>query len=34
MEQFIRLKLKIEVSMLYKGQDEDILIKLTLNKRE
>lgn len=28
MEQFIRVKLKIEVSMLCKGQDEDILIKL------
>lgn len=34
MEQFIKLKLKIEVSMLYKGQDEDISVKLTLNKRE
>lgn len=34
MEQFIRVKLKIEVSMLYKGQDEDILIKLTVSKRE
>lgn len=34
MEQFIRLQLKIEVSMLYKGQDENILIKLTLIKRE
>lgn len=34
MEQFVRVKLKIEVSMLCKGQDEDILIKLTVSKRE
>jgi len=33
MEQFLKLELKTEVSMLYKGQNEDILVKLTLKKR-
>lgn len=29
----IELELKIEVSVLYKGQDEDIFVKLALQKR-